>query len=104
MKLQLAVDTVRVRLSAAEFAALCAGGVVAVELPVPGSGPLCVALRGGPAFAIAGPGMQLELPAADLAALAARLPCREGLEYAVPAGEVRILVDVDVRDRPRAPR
>lgn len=104
MKLQLAVDTVRVRLSVAEFAALCAREVVAAELPLPGQAALRVSLRGGDAFAVTGPGLQLELPAADLAALAARLPCREGLEYAAPAGGVRILVDVDVRDRPRPTR
>lgn len=52
------------------------------------------------------PGLwRLRLARADLLAYRARLPCREGLDYALPSGEperpLRLSVEVDVRDSVR---
>lgn len=107
MKLQLASDALRLRLTAAEFAQLRAGGTVAADLPLPNQVPLRVRFEAGEAFAVLeAPGVCLALPRADLAALEARLPCRDGLEYAAeaPTGPIRIVIDVDIRDVRRTTR
>ncbi|GAB2522194.1 hypothetical protein [Lysobacter humi (ex Lee et al. 2017)] len=107
MKLQLATDVLRLRLTTAEFARLRAGDAVEARLPLPHRAPFEMRVESGDVFAVPeGTGLRLRLPSADLAALDARLPCRDGLEYVAngPTGPVRIVVEVDIRDGRRTTR
>lgn len=113
MKLQLQHASLRLRLSEAEFARLLAGEAVENRTPLPGGVAVqrvlaveasdAVSLDGGPERLL------LRVPLALLAAYAARLPCREGIEASVALGSgdaLALCLEVDVRDsvRTRGPR
>ena len=106
MKLQFGAGSLRLRLETAEFAALHGGEVLAVRLDWP-SGPWRLDLRTGAALGLspAGDCVGLTIPGTDVEALAARLPSRDGLRYALelPGGALDVRIEVDLHDgrRPR---
>lgn len=111
MKLQFSGDTLRIRLDPPAFAMLRAGEPQSLDLPFAG-GIERVELHAAEAFGVAGGGgvTRIALPVAELDALAARLPSREGLRWAgIVAGRaLDVVLEVDVRgargDRRHAPR
>lgn len=112
MKLQLSEDGLRVRIDEAQLARLQAGDTLELALPI-AAAPLTIRLHLHPA----GEAMlqadaqlwALILPAADVAAHAARLPTRDALQLharTAAGGRLAVAFEVDVRDslRARGPR
>ena len=101
MKVQFDERRIRVRLGKAEFAALCAGAPLSVSAGW-ATGTWSFAIGVGDAFTTVGEGgnVQVMLPRADLEALSARLPAKDGLTYAIdgPCGACELTVEVDLHD------
>ncbi|GGZ54604.1 hypothetical protein GCM10008101_04860 [Lysobacter xinjiangensis] len=107
MKVQFESGRLRLRVGNAELAALRAGDTLAVALDWPGR-PWRLALDAGDSlgFEITARDVTLALPRADLDALAARLPARDGLRYALelPSGPLELRFEVDLHDGRVRPR
>jgi hypothetical protein len=105
MKAQFLPGGLRIRVDRAEFERIRAAEPVTLECAGLGRIDVCAA-RELSVTREAGV-LTLRLPGTELEALAARLPCREGIEAAVElAGRVlHVTLEVDVRDgRPRRAR
>ncbi len=108
MKVQLQGQALRLRIDEAELARLQAGDVVENRTCLP-EGEACLQqLRLGEATTAMLTGSAaawvLALPAADLSGYVQRLPCKNGLLYALTAagGEtLQVEFEVDVRDSAR---
>lgn len=108
MKLQIDGQQWRLRVTEDELQELLAGRCVAVRSVLPTGTVLCVELAlvaaAAARFEDRGGVWCIALPAATIAAHAARLPCRDGVAFAFPvrAGVVLALsFEVDVHDRRR---
>jgi|GEM_PF-94540 len=111
MKVQVQHQQLRLRIDEAELAQLRDGRCVENATWLPGGTVWSISLTlhdGG--FCIdadAAPAVAIRLPRAEVLALAARLPCREGLGHVFPAGRTPALhlrFDIDVRDSVRQRR
>ncbi|MCW4454844.1 hypothetical protein OK348_08540 [Flavobacterium sp. MXW15] len=108
MKIQMQRQSLRLRVSEQQLAALRAGEAVE-NLTRLAPGAVCrqvvTATDDGPACLEISPVVwSLRLPRQALEAYAARLPCREGLGFALPTGDEEVLqvsFEVDVRDSVR---
>ncbi|MCB1553073.1 MAG: hypothetical protein KDJ14_04625 [Xanthomonadales bacterium] len=105
MKIQFDQTSLRIRLDESDWAELLQQG----QLSLCGPGPaaawrVVLRLHGSNAdLAVHAPAIELAIPQADARALEQRLPCRDGLDYAL-AG-IRVSIEVDVRDsRKQRPR
>jgi hypothetical protein len=101
MKVQFHTGRLRLRIGHAELATLLDGGALYTEIAWPVAGwRIEVALADTLGMGAAGPNVQLTLPRSDVAALAARVPAREGLRYALalPSGPVDLRLEVDLHD------
>ena len=107
MKVQFDTGRLRLRVGNAELAGLRAGDTLAVALDWPGR-PWRLALVAGDGlrFEIADRGVTVVLPRADIDALAARLPARDGLRHALelPTGPLDLRFEVDLHDGRARPR
>ncbi|GAB6195270.1 hypothetical protein [Lysobacter xanthus] len=107
MKLQFDEAGLRIRVSRSEFAALRSGVALAADLEWPAM-PWRLSVRSGAQLAVRHEHgrVVLDLPDADLAALAGRLPARDGLRYPLdlPAGPVEVRFEVDFHDGRGRPR
>jgi len=107
MKVQFETARLRVRVGNAELAALRAGDTLAIAIDWPGR-PWRLALAAGDGLALdsSGETVTLVLPSADLDTLAARLPARDGLRYALelPSGPLELRFEVDLHDGRARPR
>ncbi|HEL7749481.1 DUF7009 family protein [Stenotrophomonas maltophilia] len=108
MKVQLQDQSVRLRLDEAELARLLAGESVENMTRFGGieGWGMAVSLHGGeqPVLLDAGTFCRLVLPRPAVEALAARLPCRDGLPFDIAledGGQLQLQFDVDVRDSVR---
>lgn len=108
MKLQIDGQQWRLRVAEDELQELLAGRCLAVRSVLPTGAVLCVELALAAAAAARfehhGDAWRIALPAATIAAHAARLPCRDGVAFAFPvrAGVVLALsFEVDVHDSRR---
>ena len=94
MKVQFDGGRLRLRLSRAEFDGLQGGDAVAVAMAWP-AGPWRLELARADAFTFETSlaGVRIGVPAEHLASLAARLPSRDGLRYALdlPDGPVEVV-------------
>jgi len=104
MKIQLEPAQLRFRLDRAEFAALLAAQPLQAHWPLAPGQTLTVTVQAAtataPVWAATALDWQLQLPAAELAALAARLPARDGLSWPIDSGgaTLRLCLDVDIHD------
>ena len=106
MRVQLEAQTLRLRIDEAELAQLLAGGDAGNRTVLPDGRTEIQQIR-----LAAKLGWQrddahwrIELPEADVRALSARLPSRDGLQFDLPTangGSLQLLFDVDVRDSAR---
>ena len=107
MKLQFETGRLRIRVGRAELATLRDGGSLSAALDWPGR-PWRLEARASEGLAVSagGDAVHLVLPRADLDALAARAPSREGLRYALdlPSGPVDLRFEVDLHDGRARPR
>lgn len=107
MKVQLQEQTMRLRLDEAELARLLAGETVENLTRFGGSGGwgTAVSLHGGESAVLldSGTDCRLVLPRSSVEDLAGRLPCRDGLAFALylDDGTLQLQFDVDVRDSVR---
>ena len=108
MKIQLQGQSLRLRIDEAELARLQAGEAIENTTVLPEGLTLrqqVVATDGALARVVAqAQGFVFELPAAQLAPYIARLPCRDGLRFALSvagADAIGIHFEVDVRDSVR---
>ena len=108
MKVQLQDQSVRLRLDEAELACLLAGESVENMTRFGGieGWGMAVSLHGGeqPVLLDGGTFCRLVLPRGAVEALAARLPCRDGLAFDLTledGSQLRLQFDVDVRDSVR---
>jgi hypothetical protein len=104
MKIQLQEHSVRLRIDEDELALLLAGTAVAASTPFAQAfvfaGSVTLADAGGVSISGSSDAYRIAVPAAEVRALAARLPTRDGLLFELPGGgELRF--DVDVRDSVR---
>lgn len=107
MKVQFESGRLRLRVRNAELTALRAGDTLAVALDWPGR-PWRLALVAGdrPGLEAADGDVTLVLPHAELDALAARLPARDGLRHVLelPTGPLELRFEVDLHDGRVRPR
>lgn len=108
MKVQLQEQTMRLRLDEAELAQLLAGETVENLTRFGGNGGwgTALSLHGGEQAVLldGGTDCRLVLPRASVEDLAARLPCRDGLAFALYLDDgttLQLQCDVDVRDSVR---
>jgi len=108
MKVQLQEQTMRLRLDEAELATLLAGETVENLTRFGGSGGwgTAVSLHGGESAVLldSGTDCRLVLPRGSVEDLAGRLPCRDGLSFALyldDGATLQLQFDVDVRDSVR---
>ncbi len=108
MRIQYDVQQLRVRIDEDELAQLLAGTPLQATTIASAHWRITARLHlhDQPAPRLDGDASDwtLHLPAADLRALAARLPSRDGLDYLLPVDNgdpLRLLVDVDVHDSRR---
>ncbi|MBN5049629.1 hypothetical protein JY456_04650 [Stenotrophomonas maltophilia] len=108
MKVQLHEQTMRLRLDEAELAQLLAGETVENVTRFGGSGGwgTAVSLHGGESAVLldSGTDCRLVLPRSSVEDLAGRLPCRDGLAFALYLDDgttLQLQLDVDVRDSVR---
>src|SRR5512139_2537976 len=106
MKLQFDGQQLRVRIDEDELAVLLRGQPVNATTQAGDTFALCLSLQlhveGGARIEGAAEQCRLHLPEAAVRELAARLPTRDGLQFALlgatPASTLALLFDVDVRD------
>ncbi len=104
MKIQIEPAQLRFRLDRAEFAALLAAQPLQARWPLAPEQTLRVTVQATtaaePVWQATALNWQLQLPAAELAALAARLPCRDGLSWRIDCGGTPLCLslDVDIHD------
>lgn len=106
MRVQLESQTLRLRIDEAELTQMLAGGIAENRTRLPDGRHEIQQIR-----LAAQVGWQredarwcIELPDAEVRALSARLPSRDGLHFDLPTpdgGTLQILFDVDVRDSAR---
>lgn len=105
MTVQFAPGSIRLRVTRAEFDSVPSGDGLRLAVAAPG-GRWEIDVRCASAFSIslASGRLALDLPRADLADLLGRLPAREGLRWQadVEEGTIAVILEVDIRDRPRA--
>lgn len=101
MRVQQQGQALRLRIDEAELAQLLAGEAVenTTRWPDGRVEAQCVALAEASGWQRTDDGWRVELPQAEVRALAGRLPSRDGLAFALDGLEVTF--DVDVRDRAR---
>jgi hypothetical protein len=101
MKVQFDTGRLRLRIGHAELGVLLDGGALSTQVAWPGAGwRIQVALADTLKLVAGGPDVLLMLPRDEAAALAARLPLREGLRYALelPSGPLDLRLEVDLHD------
>lgn len=100
MKVQFESGRIRLRVSRAELEALCESQPLATSMDWPGGWRVEVAGAARFAFEATGATLRIALAQASLAALAARLPARDGLREALqlPGGDVELRFEVDLHD------
>jgi hypothetical protein len=101
MKVQFHTGRLRLRIGHAELAVLLDGGALSTEIAWPGAGwRIEAALADTVQVVAGGPDVHLTLPRDEVAALATRLPSREGLRYALelPSGPLELRLEVDLHD------
>lgn len=106
MRVQLENQTLRLRIDETELAQMLAGGIAENRTRLPDGRHEIQQIR-----LASQTGWQredarwcIELPDAEVRALSARLPSRDGLHFDLPTpdgGTLQILFDVDVRDSAR---
>jgi hypothetical protein len=106
MRVQLEGQTLRLRIDEAELAQMLAGGHAENRTCLPDGRHEIqqVHLAGQPGWQRDDGHWHIELPDAEVRALSARLPSRDGLQFELPTpdgGTLQILFDVDVRDSAR---
>ncbi len=106
MKWQVEGQQWRLRVDEAELQHLLAGEAVTLASQAPGFAyALELVLHPGAEAAVSGDAAawRVALPSADVRALAARLPSKDGIRFGVttPAGDLELRFDVDVRDSAR---
>jgi uncharacterized protein YhdP len=106
MRVQLEGQTLRLRVDEAELAQLLAGGVAENRTRLPdGREELQqIRLASQLGWRRDDAHWHIDLPDADVRALSARLPSRDGLHFDLPVpagGKLDLLFDVDVRDSAR---
>lgn len=108
MKVQMQQQAMRLRVEEAELTQLLAGESVENVTRFGGSGGwgVAVSLHGGEQAVLLDGGTfcRLVVPRARVEALSARLPCRDGLAFAIVLDDDSVLqlqFDVDVRDSVR---
>jgi hypothetical protein len=109
MKLQIEGQTLRFRIDEAELARLLAGDSVNANTFLTNGGTfgqtIALADITEPLLSFEAEVWKLVLPQAEVAAYSERLPCREGLAFALPGEDadktLRIAFEVDVRDSVR---
>lgn len=112
MKIQLQQQSVRLRLDESELAQLLNGETLrsATQLGGAGNWSMLLRLQADECVSVMGAaeGVLIGLPYDEVSGLAGRLPCRDGLAWAVDAdgAVLQLQFDVDVRDsvRQRGPR
>jgi hypothetical protein len=106
MRVQLEGQTLRLRIDEAELAQMLAGGIAENRTCLP-DGRLemqQVRLASQLGWRRDDARWCIDLPDADVRALSARLPSREGLHFELPTPQgdtLQILFDIDVRDSAR---
>jgi hypothetical protein len=106
MRVQLESQTLRLRIDEAELAQMLAGGMAENRTRLPDGRQETQQLRlaGQLGWQRDDAHWRIALPDADVRALSARLPSREGLHFGLATpegGTLEILFDVDVRDSAR---
>lgn len=109
MKLQIEKQHLRLRVDEAELAKLLQGDAIVTHTRFAQAFSMACTLRLTPALEarIAGQSdtWEIEVPRADVTALAERLPSRDGLRFMLPTqggdDALTLLFDVDVRDSAR---
>lgn len=106
MRVQLEAQTLRLRIDEAELAQLLAGGDAENRTLLPDGRQEIQQLRLAPKLGWLRDDAhwRIDLPGAEVRALSARLPSRDGLQFALPVaggGVLQLLFDVDVRDSAR---
>ncbi|WP_250633387.1 hypothetical protein [Pinirhizobacter soli] len=104
MRIQLQEQSLRLRVDEDEFKALLEGSVLDAATAVGRAFRLAFRLAPGDVAAIDGTATActITLPRQDIAALASRLPSRDGLSFDIDG--LAVLFDVDVRDSVRRRR
>jgi hypothetical protein len=106
MRVQLEGQTLRLRIDEAELTQMLAGGTAENRTRLPDGRQEVQQVRLADAAGWQRDDAQwrIDLPDADVRALSARLPSRDGLQFSLPTpdgGTLQILFDVDVRDSAR---
>ncbi|MBE1159693.1 hypothetical protein [Dyella acidiphila] len=106
MRVQLEAQTLRLRIDEAELAQLLAGGHAENRTVLPDGRVEIqqVRLAAELGWQRDDAHWRIDLPDAEVRALSARLPSREGLQFALATaagGTLQLLFDVDVRDSAR---
>lgn len=104
MRIQLQEQSLRLRVDEDEFKALLEGSVIDATTAVGRAFRLSFKVVPGDVAAIEGTtaACTITLPRHDIAALASRLPSRDGLSFDIDG--LAVLLDVDVRDSVRRRR
>jgi hypothetical protein len=103
MNIRFATNSIRARLSSEEFAELCAGKSMALEVDLPHGHAFRFKINQSSAaewqFDSDPTGLWLSVPRAELSGLAQGLPSKEGLthSFAAHGGELNIDLEVDVK-------
>ena len=107
MKLQIQGQGMRIRIEEAELARLLAGETIEDASRLPGGARFSRSLRlaeaSDGAFQCTQEAWAITLPLDEVLAYSRRLPCREGISFAWPAGDAGFsaVLEVDVRDSTR---
>ncbi|MGC3979656.1 MAG: hypothetical protein QM808_00165 [Steroidobacteraceae bacterium] len=104
MNLRFAAHSIRIRMSADEFAQLHAGKSLGLEVPLPRGHAFRAKVNqssGDWQFDSDPTGLWLSVPRVELNSLAQELPSRQGLLHAfnTQQGELQISLEVDVKTR-----
>lgn len=105
MNIKFASDAVRCRVSRAELDRLLSGRAVTLEVPLPRNHVFRASVwpgaMGGWQLESDPTGIWITIPKSELQALAESLPRKEGLgqEFEAMDGTVKVVFEVDVRDR-----
>jgi len=107
MKVQFEPGRVRLRATRAELHTLRTIGAIATSVDWPGGGWHVEVVAGLPTDSVfAGPTLRIAFGADELAALAARLPSRDGLQrsFVVAGAALEVSFEVDLHDGHRRTR